>query len=177
MGRRKAVFTEFRSAVAGGFDVEHAGQGEGGAEEFEPGAAFAEEDDAETGGGDGEEIGEGRELRGFEIAKQPVVKEVGERGTEERHVKHAGPGLPMDGAPVVERAENEGAIDGDGKDEERSNDEIPCGHSEGVVAGGDAFAENDVGGETERTGQGDEIAGKCGRAAVDAGVGGQVRYQ
>jgi len=40
-------------------------------------------------------------------------------------------------------------MDGDGEDDERAEDAVEGGHGEGVVAGGDAFAEDDVGGESE----------------------------
>lgn len=102
---------------AGGFDVVDGGEGEGGAEEFEPGTAFAEEDDAEGGGGDGEEVGKGGELGGFEIAEGPEIEDVGDGGTEEGHVEHAGPDGPRDGAPMREGADENGAMDGDGKND------------------------------------------------------------
>ena len=55
--------------VAGGFDEVDSGEGQGAAEEFDGGAAFTEEEDAEESGGNWEEIVVGGELRDFEIAE------------------------------------------------------------------------------------------------------------
>ena len=155
-------------AATGGFDVVDAGEGQEAAEEFEPGAAFAEEEDAEGGGGDGQEIGEGGELRGFEVAQNPEVEDVSDVGTEQGHVDHAGPYGPGEGAPMGEGAEENGAMDGDGENDERAEDAVEGGHGEGVVEAGDAFAEDDVGGKAEGTGEGNQIAEKRGRMAADA---------
>lgn len=58
------------------------------------GAAFAEEEDAEDGGGDGKKIGERGELRDLEVAEEPEVEKIGEGGAEESRVEDAGVGLP-----------------------------------------------------------------------------------
>src|SRR5271157_2986470 len=164
-----------RLAAAGGLDVVDAGEGEEAAEEFEPGAAFAEEEDAEGGGGDGQEIGEGSELRGFEVAQNPEVEDVGDGGAEQGHVQHAGPDRPGEGAPMGKGAEVDGALDGDGENDEPTKDAVESGHGEGVVAGGDAFAEYDVGGEAERAGERDQVAEKRGRMAAYARARGHKR--
>lgn len=161
---------------AGGFDVVDGGKGEEGAEEFEPGAAFAEEDDAESGGGNGEEIGKSGELRGFEITESPEIEDVGNGGTEEGHVHHADPHGPRDGAPMGEGAEEDGAMDGERKNDESAEEGVEGVHGEGVVTGGDAFSQNDVNRETERAGEGDGIAEKRRGMAADARTGGHEEY-
>src|SRR5208337_2021558 len=157
-----------RLAAAGGFDVVDAGECEEAAEEFEPGAALTEEEDAEGGSGDGQEIGERGELRGFEVMQNPIVESVGDGGAEQGHVQHAGPDRPGKGAPMGEGAEKNGALYGDGENEERAEDAVEGGHGEGVVEGGDAFAEDDVGGEAEGPRERDGVAEKRGRVAADA---------
>src|SRR5260221_14567721 len=119
----------------------------GGAEEFGPGATFDEEENAEDGGGDGEQVGEGAKLGGFEVAEEPEVEEVGERGAEDGGEGEAGPGEPWDGLPVGERAEGGGAGDGDGKNEEAAEEGVPGGHGEGVVLPCYALAEDNIEGE------------------------------
>jgi len=111
-------------------------------------------------------------LGDFEIAKQPVVEKVGERGTEQAHVEHAGPGGPRNGAPIFERPESDSALNGDGKNEKRAEDEIVSGHGEGVVTGGNAFAECGIEREAERAGKGDGVAEKRGRTVRDIGASG-----
>ena len=160
-------------AGAGGFDPIEAEEGEGAAQEFGPGAAFAEEEDAQGGSGDREEIGEGGKLRSLEETEKPEVEEIGECGAEKAGVEDAGPSLPRDGAPVGERAECHGAVDGDGEKEESTKDEIPSGHGERVVVSGDALAENDVHGKGERADERENITEKRGGMAGDTGASGE----
>src|SRR5271157_4076540 len=161
-----------RLAAAGGFDVVDAGEGEEAAEEFEPGAAFAQEEDAEGGAEKGQEIGERGELGGFKKTEDPEVEHVCDGGAEQGHVHHADPNLPGDGEPVVGGADENDAMDGDGENDESTEEAVEGGHGEGVVAGGDAFAEDDVGGETEGGGERDQVAEKRGRMAADARASG-----
>ncbi len=148
--------------VASGFDEVDASEGQGAAEEFGPGAAFTKEEDAKERGGNGEEVIVGSKLRDFEIAEEPEIEEIGECGAEESHIDHGGPCGPGDGEPARERAEGDGAMDGDGKNEKRAEEKIVGGHGEGVVAGGDALAEYGVESEAQRADESDEIAEECG---------------
>src|ERR1700739_4501309 len=89
---------DFRdSGQAGGLDPVEAEQGQERTEEFQPGAAFAQEHNAETGSGDGQNVGEGGELGGFKITKKPEVKEIGKGRAEETGVNDSAPGLPGNG--------------------------------------------------------------------------------
>jgi hypothetical protein len=81
-----------RLAVARGFNPVDAGESQGAAEKLGDSAAFAEENDAEDSGGDGEQIAEGAELGDFEIAEEPEIEKVSEDGTEKSHVEEAEPG-------------------------------------------------------------------------------------
>ena len=90
-----------RLGPAGGFDVVDAEEGEASADKFEEGAAFAEEEDAEGGSGDGEEVGKRGELGGFEVAEEPEVEEVGQRRAEQRGIENARVGLPRNRTPDV----------------------------------------------------------------------------
>ena len=161
------------ASAAGGFDPVEAEEGEETAEEFEPGAALAEEDDAESGGGDGKEIREAGELGSFEIAEEPEVKDIRESRAEEGGVDQAEPTLPRDVAEISGKAKGVSLLDRDGKDEERTEDEIPEGHGEGVVLASDAFAEDDIGGKADGTAHGDGIAEKRGGMMAHAGAGGE----
>jgi hypothetical protein len=67
-------------------------------------------------------------LGGFEVAEEPEVEEVGEGGAKDGTESEAGPGEPRDGLPVGERAEGEGAVDGDGKNQEATEEIVPGGH-------------------------------------------------
>ena len=160
-------------AGAGGFDPVEAEESQGAAEEFGPGAAFAEEKDAKCGCGDGEQIGEGGELGGFEEAEKPEVEEISESGAEESGEGDAGPGLPGDGEPVGEGTNGDGAEDGDGEEDESPEDEIPGGHGERVVLCGDALTENDVHGEAKGTDEREGVTEERGGMAGDAGTGGE----
>src|SRR5208283_3111086 len=140
--------------------------------EFEPGATFAEEEDAQGGTSYGQKIGERGELGGFKETQDPEVERVGDGRAEQGHVHHADPDLPRDSQPMRERAEENGALDGDGENDEGAEDAVEGGHGEGVVEAGDAFAEDNVGGETERAGESDGVAEKRGRVAVEACPGG-----
>ena len=51
---------------------------------------------------------------------------------------------------MVEGADENGAMDGDGKNDEGAKDGIEGGHGERVVAGCDTFAKDDVDSETDR---------------------------
>ena len=144
--------------AAGGFYGIEAEEGEDGACEFEPGGAFTEEEDAEGGCGDGQDVGEGSDFGGFEVAEEPEVNEVSDGGAEKRDVEQAGPGLPGDGTPGRGGTESCGAIERERQDEYTSKNKIPGGHGEGVVFSGDAFAQDYVEGEAERTAEGDGIA-------------------
>ena len=110
-------------------------------------------------------------MGGFEEAEKPEVEKIGESGAEETCESDAGPGLPGDGAPVGERSM--ARRDGDGKKNESTEDEIPGGHGEWVVLGGDALAENDVHGEAEGAEEGEDITEKRGGVTRDAGTGGE----
>ena len=98
----------------------------------------------------------------MQVAEEPEVKEVGERGAEDGRESEAGPGLPGDGLPVGARAEGDGLVDGDGENDDGAEEIVPGGHGEGVVVPCYAFAEDDVEGEGDRATEGDEVAHECG---------------
>jgi len=106
--------------AARGFDGVDAEKHEGAAEKFEPRAAFAEKENAETGRRDGEQVRERGKLGGFEVAKEPVVEKIGQRGAEEASVNDADPGLPRNDAPMPKEAEGGRFVEGDREDEQRS---------------------------------------------------------
>lgn len=85
--------------------------------------------------------------------------------------------MPGDGLPVGKRAERDGLMDGDRKNQQCAEKIVPGGHGEGVVVPCYALAENDVESERERAAKGDEIAEECGRVAGDStGSGGENGY-
>lgn len=102
-----------RLAVAAGLYPVDAGEGESSAYELSDGATFAEKDNAQDGGGDGQEITKGHELGDFQVAQEPKIKQIGEDGTEKRHVEQADPSSGGNGAPVGERSDGASTVNGD----------------------------------------------------------------
>lgn len=73
------------------------------------------------------------------------------------------------------RASEHGAMDGDGENKKRAEEEIVGGHAEGVVVPCDAFAQHGVEGKAQRTDKGDEIAREC-RRVLRGHAGGGEKY-
>src|SRR5438046_9527069 len=73
---------------------------ESSAEDLSPGALFAKPQNSENRRHDRQNIREGAQLRGLQIAQQPEVKDVGHRGAEAGHVQHGSPSSPCEGATV-----------------------------------------------------------------------------
>src|SRR5260370_19711178 len=59
-----------------------------------PRALFPQPEDSENGGEDRKQVGERAQLGSFEIPQQPEVEHVGQRRTEDGHVKERRPGWP-----------------------------------------------------------------------------------
>src|SRR6266478_2916294 len=70
------------------------------AEHLAPGTLFAKPHNSKNGCDHGKEISENAQLLGFQVAQQPEIKDVRDRGTEDRHVQHRGPASPGVGSPV-----------------------------------------------------------------------------
>jgi len=92
--------------VAGGFDPVDPEKGEDAAEELLPGTSLAQEEDAQGRGRDRQQVGEASKLGGFEVTKEPEIKEIGQRRAEESRVHHTNPGLPGDKAPRLEKVDS-----------------------------------------------------------------------
>ncbi len=73
----------------------------------------------------------------------------------------------------MQQLDGDGLVEGNGEDDERTEQEVPGGHGKRVIFGSHTFAEDDVHGEPEGSTHGDGIAEKRGRVVRDACGGGE----
>src|SRR5712691_1349544 len=138
------------------------------AEQFIPGAFFAEPPDAEDRGAHGQQVAERAQLRWRHVAQQPEVQQVSAGGAEDGHVGCGGPALPADGAPMGSRANAQRFDDGHRQGDDGAEDLVEGRHGQGVVARGHALAQHGVEREAERTGHGDGVTEQRRRMRAEA---------
>jgi len=134
---------------------------------------FAHEEDAETAGGDGDQVGEGSELGSFDEAEKPEIEKIGDGRREQSHEEETGPGLPRKSEPSGERAERDDLPEGERKNHGGGQEQAPESAGKRIVLPCYAFAEYDPHGETKGTEKRDDVAEKRGGTMGHAGAGGE----